>query len=524
MEIRVNMQYEIAQFTVDEGRFEVTRGGEPIPLQPQAMKLLLLLVKADGRLVTKAQINAVIWQGRSISETALSSQVKALRKALGDTVRPHRIIGTVHGEGFRIVCEITRIDSKAASAATAAPVAVSEAAREKPTLAILPFARRGDLSGYDTMTKALPDDMITALSRLRWIRVIARGSCFRFLSFETSPADIGQELDAQYCLSGMIEIKAGQLIILVELADTLDNSVVWSDQFKVPVRELHDVREETVARIAASLEGRLTQHEIQKMRLHSPAEISPWEEFHLGLSQAFHHEQPDHGKAEIHFNRAIQGDASFARAHAGLAQVQYWKLFQKLVDDEPTVAKFMCDEATMALNLDPFDPFCHLIKARSHLILHDIDTGMMHLETAKSLAPSFALAYSGLGSIQAMSGKPELALQNMEIAMRLSPQDPWKVHMQTVMVAAYNALEQFDEAVVWARRILESPQRTLQIVAGMMVTMYHGGQTEEAEKLAEEFRRRYPGQNQETFIRSYPIISDKQIRLTNEGFAALGIG
>ena len=149
---------------------------------------------------------------------------------------------------------------------------------------------------------------------------------------------------------------------------------------------------------------------------------------------------------------------------------------------------------------------------------------MMHLETAKSLAPSFALAYSGLGSIQAMSGKPEQALQNMDIAMRLSPQDPWKVHMQTVMVAAYNALGQHDQAVTWARKVLESPQRTLQIVAGMMVTMYHGGEKEEAERLAREFRRRYPGKTRETFIRSYPVISEKQIRLTEEGFAALGIG
>jgi len=518
------MQYHIAQFVVDEGRFEVTKGSERVPLQPQAMKLLLLLVKADGRLVTKAQINAVLWQGRSISETALSSQVKALRKALGDTARPHQIIATVHGEGFRIVCDITRAGRRAMVATADRPAVAPGIAADKPTIAILPFGRRGDLSGYEGIAQALPDDMITALSRLRWIRVIARGSCFRFLSFEAGPSEIGQELGAQYCLSGMIEIKSDQLIILLELADTVDNSVVWSDQFEVPVRELHEVREDTVARIAARLEGRLTQHEIEKMRLQTPAEISPWEEFHLGLSQAFHHENPDHGKAELHFNRAIEADPSFARAHAGLAQVQYWKLFQKLVDDEAPVARFMREQATMALNLDPFDPFCHLIKARSHLILHDIETGMKHLETAKSLAPSFALAYSGLGSIQAMSGKPELALQNMEIAMRLSPQDPWKVHMQTVMVAAYNALEEFDEAVVWARKILESPQRTLQIVAGMMVTMYHGGEQEEAEKLAEEFRRRYPGKNRDTFIKSYPVISDKQIRLTEEGFEALGFG
>ncbi|NRD88217.1 hypothetical protein C8024_00245 [Sphingopyxis sp. BSNA05] len=420
------MQYNIAEFLVDEGRFEVTRDDEPAPLQPQAMKLLLLLVKADGRLVTKAQINAVIWLGRSISETALSSQVKALRKALGDTVRPHRIIGTVHGEGFRILCAITRAASKTKVTSETLPLKKSDASSRRPTIAILPFSRRGDLSGHEAVATALPDDMITALSRLRWVRVIARGSCFRFPSFESSPGEIGQSLKVEYCLSGMIEIKSGQLVILVELADTHDNSVIWTDQLTTLVEALHEVRAETVARIAATLEGRLTQHEIEKMRLNTPAEISPWEEFHLGLSQAFHHDRPDYGQAEIHFRRAIEGDATFARAHAGLAQIQYWKLFQKLVDDERPVAALMCREAKTALDLDPFDPFCHLIRARSHLILHEIDTGMMHLETAKSLAPSFALAYSGLASIQAMSGQPERALENMGIAMRLSPQDPGK--------------------------------------------------------------------------------------------------
>ncbi len=517
------MQYRLGQILVDEGRFEVSRNGTIVPLQPQAIKLLLLLLKADGRLMTKEQINAVLWRGRSISDTALSSQVKALRKALGDTARPHRIIGTVHGAGFRILCDIVPLYPATSAEPDIPAVAPPDAKPDKPSIAILPFKRRGDLSKHDAMATALPDDMITALSRLGWLRVIARGSCFQFPSFESSPALVRQKLGAQYCLSGMIEIKADQMVILVELADTQDNSIVWNDQFTAPIKDLHELREETVARIATALEGRLGQHEIQKLRLNSPAEITPWEEFHLGLSQVLRHDQPDHEQAETHFNRAIQGDPAFARAHAGLAQVQYWRLFQKSVDDDQPVADLMAREAATALQLDPFDPFCHLIKARSHLILHDIATGVAHLETAKSLAPSYALAHSGLASIQALSGQPELALTNMEIAMRLSPQDPWKVHMQTVMVAAYNALEQFDDALFWARKVLESPQRTLQIVGGMMVTMHFVGEKDEAIRLAKEFRQRFPDKGRDALIQSYPVITDHHRKLTEEGFQALGI-
>ncbi len=171
------MIYTFDQFELDTHAVELRAGGAQVALQPQVFDLLYLLVENHERMVSRDEIVEKVWQGRAISETAISSRIKTLRQALGDDGSDQRIIRTLHGRGFRLIAEVSlRVPDEPATfpaehgtpAATGGP----------PAVAALPF-RTLSSAGAGHLGDALAHDIIVSLSRLRWLRVIARGSSFR---------------------------------------------------------------------------------------------------------------------------------------------------------------------------------------------------------------------------------------------------------------------------------------------------------------------------------------------------------
>ncbi|QYJ07456.1 winged helix-turn-helix domain-containing protein [Qipengyuania flava] len=512
--------YRVAEFTIDPHRFELARNGERVEIQPRAFKLLLRLVEARGGLVNKDELYASVWDGRIVSESALSSQVKLLRKVLGDTARPHRIVETVHGQGLRIAAEIRR-EGASVAAEDPAPDAPAAAADGRPTIAVLPLLALNPSKAYAALPEAVPDEIITTLSKLRWLRVSARGSSFRYRSFNQEPSAIGAALGVAYCLSGSVEHAGKQVRLAFELADTRTDSVVWREAYSVALEGLFELRQEVVEQLAARIEEEVTRREFDRLRSETETVFHPWHAFHLGIGKIMTHAAPDYSGAERLFQKALAGDGHFARAHAGMAQVHYWALFQKQAADERATAMALQQAAARAMELDRHDPFCQLMAGRSHLILHQIDEGLEHLERAKALAPSYAVAYSGIGSIQALLGKGDEGLANLQMAMTLSPQDPWKPQMLGALIAAHIARDDLTSAAATARELRRYPVISLQTTAGLMATFALAGEMEEAEERKRVFLEHFPKVGVEEYLKSYPILSDGLQRLTREGFAKM---
>ncbi|CAN5136647.1 hypothetical protein BH23VER1_BH23VER1_35080 [soil metagenome] len=141
------MVYQFAHFELDPERFELRRAGEAVAVEPQVLSLLILLVGNRGRMVSKDEIYATVWNGRIVSEAALSSRIRSARKILGDSGKEQRFIRTVHGSGLRFVAPVTTaetMESCSGSAAGPGPpeAAPPEASVSRPTVAALPFQRR----------------------------------------------------------------------------------------------------------------------------------------------------------------------------------------------------------------------------------------------------------------------------------------------------------------------------------------------------------------------------------------------
>ena len=254
------MAFRFGPFELDADRFELRRDGARLAVEPQVVSLMLLLVDNRHRLVTRDEIIQAVWNGRIVSEAALSSRIKSARQALGDDGQQQRMIRTIHGKGFRFVHDIEVTPEPALPARAAVrgeePEVPPASVPARPSIAVLPFRLLGPAGCHALIAEALPCDLIAELARLRWLFVIARGSSFRFGGPDPDIGQIGAVLGVRYCLTGTIEESGDRLAIAVELTDTRDRGIVWSERYAARAGDIHEIR----SRIAASTVAALASH------------------------------------------------------------------------------------------------------------------------------------------------------------------------------------------------------------------------------------------------------------------------
>src|SRR5262249_54254224 len=151
----------------------------------------------------------------------------------------------------------------------------------RPSIAVFPFRVAPDVEQRQAFADALPHDVIVQLSRLRWLFVIARASTFRFGADDLDLESAINALGARYGLTGSVENAASGLRVMVELWDSRDKGVIWSDAFRMAPGGVHEVREEIVRAIVSALELQIPLHEARQARLLSSADMDAWSAFHL---------------------------------------------------------------------------------------------------------------------------------------------------------------------------------------------------------------------------------------------------
>ena len=516
------MSYQFAEFTLDRERFELLRGDEVVRLQPRAMRLLDLLVSAEGRLLTKQRIFDEIWDGRIVSDSALSSQIKALRKALGDTQRPYRLIGTVHGQGFRLLADTSRPAPASVATREQPPAAEAETERVgvRPSIAVLPFTTLGAAGPHGAIGEALPDEIITALSRLRMLHVIARGTSFQFSGRGKGMAAVGRELSVHYCLSGTIEIDGDRLFVTAELADTRDDCIVWAERFAGSPGAIHDIRAEIVAAIVSEIELRISHNEAQRVRLKVPDELTAWQAFHIGMSHVFMRDIRRQNAAARYFEHALEIDPKFSRAHAGLSHVYWWLNVQHLFRDTGDMRGKMIDSAKRAIDCDPFDPAASLAMARATSFETTQDESLMWLDRTIEYCPNYAWGHSQIAAKRSMTGPVDVAVDHAMTALSLSPRDPLRHSTYAALATAHIHLGKFDEAARWGRKIMELPHTDIVAMVSGLCANYVAGHHDVSRRIAQRIEEVHPGFTTERFVSAHPMMRDEAAARLKEIFAA----
>jgi TolB-like protein len=503
------MIYRFGPFELDLAKVELRADGKPCPAEPQVFALLALLVENRDRLVSRDEIIEKVWDGRVVSDAAVSSRVKSARQALGDDGKAQRFIRTIHGQGFRFVADVKAVQSADAGAAVVARDAAAATQlidiASRPSIAVLPFRLIGDAGPLAAIADAMPHELIMELSRLRWLLVTARGSSFRLRVSDAGMGEIGRLLGVRYCLSGVVEVAGRQMVVTVELADTRDETVVWAERFSDSTEHVHRVREEIRARILSALEIHIPLHEAAIARLTVTENLDAWSAYHLGLQHMYRFNRRDNAAATALFQRAVALDPGFARAHAGLSFVHFQTAFLRHTDDLAGEIDLARRFAVRGLELDPMDPFVNFTMGRSYWLEGDLERSLAWLERATVISPNYAQGIYARGWTETLAGRGLEGRSHVDLAMRLSPLDPLFYAMLGTRALTHMAMGEDAEAANWAERAARSPGA--HVLIAMIATVAHAlaGDEARAAAWAANVRARNATLGRGDFFRAFPI-------------------
>ena len=500
------MRFRFGPYELDAGRFELRRDGAPLAAEPQVLSLLLFLIANRERMVTRAEIIAAVWDGRFVSDSAVSSRIKSARQLIGDDGTSQRLIRTIHGRGFRFHGDVEEV-TFVATAATSPPVPEQA---PRPSLAVLPLSVIGDAGPHTVIAEALPHEIIRHLSRLRRLFVIARGSSFRFRDSAPDVARIGETLHVRYVLSGALAVAADRLAISVELADTRDGGVVWAERFERRAGAVHDIGADIVASVVSALELRIPLHEATLARFTAPECLGAWSAYHLGLQRMFCFTAPDNHAAAALFATAVRLEPGFARAHAGLSFTSFQNAFLSYSDAGAATTSAR-DRAEQAVSLDPLDPFANFAMGRSLWLSGELEGSLSWLDRATQLSPNYAQGTYARAWAQTLLCRGMAGERDADRAMALSPIDPLRYAMLATRALSHLVRGEDGDAAHWAARAAREPGAHELIAVIAAACHSAAGDLPQARKWIEAARRRQPALTQAAFFRSFPF-EDSSVR------------
>ena len=501
------MIYRFENFELDMACFELREDGAVLALEPQVFALLAFLVEHRDRLVPKEEVFEKLWDGRVVTDSALTSRIKSARQAIGDSGKVQRYIKTIHGKGFRFVgnVRVAQGESLVVAGGEGHRPDVSVETSPRPSIAVLPFRSHADSAPYGTLAEGLAHELITELARLRWLLVIARGSSFRFKDPEVDLREVGRLLGVRYCLSGDVETSGRELAVIAELSDTRTGEVVWGERYVGSVDDLHAVRAEIKSKILTSLEIQIPLHEAAGARLISTDNLDAWAAYHLGLQHLYRYTRNDNAEATRLFEHAVKQDQNFARAHAGLSFVHFQTAFMRHTNDVAGEIALARNCARRGLDIDPLDPFANFTMGRSYWLESDLDSASSWLERATSLSPNYAQGLYALAWTNTIAGTGNESREQLDLAMRLSPLDPLYYAMLGARGFTHIAREEYAEAAAWTERAARAPGAHVFMAVLAAAAQSLAGDTAKAAAWAADVRERGPNITSVDFFRGYPV-------------------
>jgi TolB-like protein len=494
------VQFVFADFVLDTDRRELRRNSELIALEPQVYDLLLHLVQHRDRVVTKDDLIASIWDGRITSDATLTSRIYAARKAIGDSGRRQKMIRTIPRKGLRFVAEVRTpstgdelgdLCAEPALTGPREPVAAVLQPLDRPAIAVLPFANMSDDPEQDYFSDGISEDLITALSKLRWFFVIARNSSFVYKGKSVNIREVAESLGVGYVIEGSVRKEGDRVRITAQLNDVATGSHLWAERYDRDVSGVFAVQDEITEAIVASIEPQLYVGENFRSRRGAPHSLDAWGLVMQALAHFWRVTRADNVIAQELLEKAIAIDPHYGQALAVLSTSHTFCAYNGW-SEMATSIEIAERAALAAIRADSEDPWAHHALGCVLVLLRRFDNAIAEFELALSLNPSFALALSVYGLALTFSGRWKEAGVATAKALRLSPRDPFAAIYNGIAAHAQFVGRNYEEAMRLAGASIRlradhvSGYRMLTVAAAM------NGQIDIARAALQELRRGQP--------------------------------
>jgi TolB-like protein/cytochrome c-type biogenesis protein CcmH/NrfG len=515
-------------YEIDIERRELRRAKTPVHVEPQVFDLLVYLVQNRDRVVSKEDLIASVWGGRIVSDSTLTSRINAARNAVGDSGEDKKLIRTIARKGLRFVGEVHMPPNgdETAVVTDPPPEEIQERSRialPRPAIAVLPFINMSGDSEQEYFSDGISEDIITALSKLRWFFVIARNSSFIYKSNAIHLKQIAEELGVGYVVEGSVRKGGDHVRITVQLNDVTTGSHIWAERYDRDLADVFAVQDEITEAIVAAIEPQVYAAENFRAKRKPPDSMDAWDLVMRALSHYWRVTRQDSVVAQALLEKATVIDPSYGQAHGVLATSHTFSAhmgWEDMATATPTAER----AALAAILADSEDPWAHHALGCVYLFTRRFDDSLAEFELALRLNPNFSLAQGYYGLALSYCGRWEEANVAARRALRLSPRDPFSAVYYGIAAYAQFSGRNYDEAIRLSREGIRQradfvgAHRVLTAAAGM------AGQDNVAKAALHELRRTQPNISLDWIAKQMPIKHDTEREHYLAGFRRAGLG
>lgn len=518
------VKFKFDNHILDTERRELRRDGDLVAMQPQVFDLLVHMLKHRDRVVTRHDLIALVWGGRSVSDSTLDSRINAVRNAIGDSGKHQRLIRTIPRKGLRFVGTVTQCDPEASATSSIEAEQKHSTLTQpgRPAIAVLPFDNMSGDREQEYFSDGISEDIITALSKLRWFFVIARNSSFTYKGKPVHMRQVAAELGVRYVVEGSVRRSGDRVRITAQLNDTATGSHIWAQHYDRLLTDVFAVQDEITDAIVSAIEPQIYAAENFRSRRKLPNSVDAWDLVMRALAHHWRVTPTDSLAAQALLERAIAIDPNYGQALSLFATNQMFGVHLGWTDIA-TAAPIAEKAALAAIAADNDDAWAHTALASVYFSTRRLDHALAEFELALQLNPNFSLAHGYYALALCYSSRWEDAFEATQRAIRQSPRDPSSAIYHGVAAYAQFVGRNYHEAIALARHAtrqrgdLTGAYRVLTVAAGM------AGQIELARSALEQLRRTQPNISLAWIANQLPWKHDEDREHYLEGFRRAGL-
>ena len=517
------MQFTFEKFLLDTERRELCRDGMPVAMQPQVFDLLVHLIRNRSRVLSKNDLISSVWDGRIVSDSTLTSRINAARTAIDDSGEAQRLIRTIPRRGFRFVGEVQERPAHTVPAGECSSrIRQNPAASDRPAIAVLAFENMSDDPEQEYFCDGLSEDLLTALSKVKWFFVIARNSSFNYKGRAVHIKQIAEELSVRYLVEGSVRKEGERVRITAQLNDASTGSHVWAERYDRHLTDVFAVQDEITNAIVAAIEPRIYDAEDFHARRKPPDNLDAWDLVMRALSHYWKVTRHDHLAAQAFLERAIALDPNYGQALSVLASSHMRAVhlgWADLATALPTAER----AALKAVEVSFDDAWAHTALGSVYFSGRRLEEAITEFEIALQLNPNFCMTHGYHALALCYCGRTQEAFEAAHRAIRHSPRDPSLAIYHGVAGYARFIEGKYGEAIALAREAirhrgdLTGAYRVLTVAAGM------SGDVELAATGLRELCRIQPNISLEWIANQLPWKFDSDREHYLEGFRRAGL-
>jgi TolB-like protein len=434
--------YRFGDHTLDTESLRLTANGEEIAVEPQVFSLLQYLIEHRDRVISKDEIIEHVWDGRIVSDGTLTSRVNSVRRAVRDDGKSQAVIKTFPRRGIRFVAAIAEDD--APDTAPSHP--------DKPSIAVLPFENRSDDPQQEYFSDGMAEDLITDISNISGLFVIARNSSFAFKGQAIDVKEIAEKLGVNHILEGSVRKMGDKLRVNAQLIDAATGGHLWAQRYDGNMTDIFQFQDNIREQIVSALQVSLTPTD-KTLTERKPTTSVEAHDFFLKGRANYNAFGPDHLiEAMSCFERAVEIDPNYGDAYGYLSLCHFvgWGNFLPDFDNGLERAHEMAERGAA---LDSSSAVALTSLGWTQTILHLYDQSIANFEKAVALAPNNANICQMFGQALNFWGDPKRGRALLEKAFDLEPFGA--ANMEFQLAHSHLLMHQYDEAITRLNRAVE---------------------------------------------------------------------